>query len=503
MDRSPASLVQRSLIFLVTAALVLLFGVSIAAAQERIPVADQQPSHLTNAQAVRDLRLPNTTIQSVTFDSRDGAFHVVALVTHPPANDRVTVWIALPGSHWNGNFHGTGGGGYASGFERCLPWPLSMGYAVAATDGGNPSGTAEFALNADGTSNWQGIANNGYLATHDMTVVGKAVTTAFYGKPPKYSFFAGGSSGGRQALTEAQRYPEDYDGILALFPAICRDRYVLGQLWAQLVMRERGDYLPKAKLEAVVHAITAACAGSFGTIDDPLACSFDVHALVGQSMGGSTFTSTDADVVAEILHGPHTQDGRFLWYGPTLGSSLTTVAATKGNPLDGDPMGEGLDWVRYYLRKGKSWDWRTMDSQQYAQFFDESIRAFRTYVGGDDPDLAAFRDHGGRLLIVHGLADDIVPPQATIAYVTEATKRLGGARAASDVLRLFLVPGGNHGLGAPVPEPTIFSAYAALERWVENRHAPEALPAQVLDAAGHVEVTRQLAPFLPGSRPAR
>ena len=230
---------------------------------------------------LRTIAIPNTTIESVSVDPSRGSCRVTAVVTHPPATDRITVWVDLPTSGWNGRFHGTGGGGYSSGFLRCLDFPLAQGYAVAATDGGNPSGTAQFALGQDRRNDWQAIQNNAYLATHDMTVVGKAVTEAFYGKAPRYSYFVGYSSGGRQALMEAQRYPEDYDGIVALFPAVYREHYVPAQLWPQIVMRDAGNYLSQEKLAAVTAAVVDACDSADGVIDGVI----DRHARWSREIG--------------------------------------------------------------------------------------------------------------------------------------------------------------------------------------------------------------------------
>jgi len=182
--------------------------------------------------------IESVTIESVTIDERDGAVRVTAIVTHPPAGDRVKVWVALPMKNWNGRFRGNGGGGFLTGNAESLRGAVAQGFAAAATDGGHEGGSGSFALNASGRLNWQEIRDFAYLGIHEMTVVGKALTQAFYGQPPRYSYFVGGSTGGRQGLMEAQRYPADYDGIFSGCPAIHWASMVPSTLWPQVVMHD-------------------------------------------------------------------------------------------------------------------------------------------------------------------------------------------------------------------------------------------------------------------------
>lgn len=477
------------------AALALSAGIGCAYAAPAPLYQDSSP--VLSPEALRAVTIPDTTIESVVVNPSNHSCRVTAVVTHPPAADRVTIWVDLPTSGWNGRFHGTGGGGYASGFLRCLEYPLSQGYAVAATDGGNPSGTALFALGHDGRNDWQAIRDNAYLATHDMTVVGKALTLAFYGKPPRHSYFVGYSSGGRQALMEAQRYPGDYDGIVAMFPALYRERYVPAQLWPQIVMQELGDILSREKLDAATAAAVSACASSEGVIEDPIHHVFDPTVLVGRRLGGSMFTATDAEVVRRIWEGPRGAGGRFLWYGPTPGSDLWPTAASAGSPPRGDPFGEVMDWIRYYLAQGPGWDWRTLGRSGFELLFNQSVEEFGPVIGASDPDLSAFRDRGGRLIIIHGLADQLVPVQGSIRYYDEVARVMGGPGGVRTFARLFLVPGGDHGLANAVPVPDAGAFYGAMTQWVEGGIAPERMVAQLRDLSGAVVRKRTLIPYSP------
>src|SRR5437868_4767048 len=203
--------------------------------------------------------IPNTKIDSAVTDATNGACRVVATVTHPPAQDRVRVFIALPLKGWNGRFRGNGGGGFSGGSPGSLRGPVSMGYAAGATDTGHEGGSGSFALDANGRLNWPAIQDNAYLGIHDMTVVGKGLIRAFYGKSPRFSYFVGGSTGGRQGLMEAQRYPDDYDGIISGCPAINWHRFVSASLWPQVVMLSTTNFVSKAKLDAATAAAVAAC----------------------------------------------------------------------------------------------------------------------------------------------------------------------------------------------------------------------------------------------------
>lgn len=210
-------------------------------------------------ESLTKISLPNTTIDSAAIDPSDGSCRVMATVAHPPAGDRVKVFIGLPMTNWSGRFRGTGGGGFRGGSPDSLREPVELGYAAGATDTGHEGNSPSFALDANGRLNWQAIQDFAYLGIHEMTVVGKALTKAFYGKAPRYSYFAGESTGGRQGLMEAQRYPDDYDGIVSGCPAVNWDKFIPALIWPQVVMLEAKNFLPKSKLDAATTAAVAAC----------------------------------------------------------------------------------------------------------------------------------------------------------------------------------------------------------------------------------------------------
>ena len=327
--------------------LTVLVALPAAVAHAQVGEALPKPAFADNApviphESLTKVSLPNTTIDSVELNAADGSCRVNATVTHPPTGCRVKVFVALPTKGWNGRFQGTGGGGFLGGHPAALNGPVRSGYATGATDTGHEGGSGKFALGADGRLNWHAVQDNAYLGIHEMTVVGKALSKAFYGKAPRYSYFVGGSTGGRQGLMEAQRYPDDYDGIISLCPAINWHRLLPADLWPQVVMVARGNFVPKAKLDAATAAAVASSDAmdgvADGVIDDPSRCTYDPKELVGTKVGDSTFTEADADVVRKIWEGPRGQDGRFLWFGLARGADLSALAGTGGSPLTGKAL---------------------------------------------------------------------------------------------------------------------------------------------------------------------
>lgn len=448
-------------------------------------------------QELRQVKLPNTVIESVALDEAEGSVRITAIVSHPPATDRVKVWVALPLRNWNGRFRGNGGGGFVGGNPASLRGPVLQGFATAATDTGHDGGSGSFALGADGRLNWQEIRNNAYLGIHDMTVVGKALTRAFYGRDPKYAYFVGASTGGRQGLSEAQRFPEDYDGILSGCPATNWHRFVPATLWPQVAMFEAGTLVSKAKLDAVTAAAVQACDGLDGVVDGvidfPERCTWDPAAFVGTKVGDETFTAADARAVRSIWEGPRGEGGRFIWYGFTRGTDLTATAGTAGTPLVAKPFSIALDFYRYFLVQQPAWEGTRLSRAEFELLWNQSVEQFGAVLGTDEPDLTRFRDRGGKVIIYHGTADQLIPHEGSIAYYERVQGRMGGQQRTAEFARLFLVPGVNHGFRGAGPSPV--GQFEALVAWVEEGRAPDRLESELRDAAGKLLRTRPLYPY--------
>ena len=462
--------------------------------------ATQATPPTRTCESLTTVSLPNTTIESATNDPGDErtppSCRVTAVVTHPPAGDRVKVFLALPTKGWNGRFQGTGGGGFSGGSPNSLRQPVVAGYAAGSTDTGHEGGSGSFALDASGRFNWQLIRDNAYLGIHEMTVTGKALTRELYGRAPRFSYFTGCSTGGRQGLMEAQRYPADYDGILSGAPAINWPKLHVEQLWGHLVMLQAKNVMPTCKLEAAVTAAVDACDAldsvKDGVIEDPMRCTYDPKRLVGTTAGScGTITDADAEVIRKIWEGPKRRDGSFLWYGLPRGAPFT-LSATGGTPLTGRPFEITLDWFRYFLTQNPQWDWKTLTPETYETFFDQSVEQFGAVIGTDNPDLAAFRDRGGKAIVWHGWADPLIYAEGTIDYYTRVRERMGGAEKTASFVRLFMAPGVGHCAGGNGPAPT--GMLDALVKWVEEGHAPDTLQA-VRDTGGGVVRSRPLCQY--------
>ncbi|HEY6169415.1 MAG TPA: tannase/feruloyl esterase family alpha/beta hydrolase [Verrucomicrobiae bacterium] len=448
-------------------------------------------------ESLTNVSLPNTTIESAVVDASNRMCRVTAIVTHPPAGDRVKVWIGLPLTNWNGRFQGNGGGGFLGGSEGSLRGPVARGFSTGATDTGHQGGSGRFALDASGRQNWQGIIDNAYLGIHEMTVVGKGLTKAFYGKAPRYSYFVGGSTGGRQGLMEVQRFPEDYDGVISACPAINWHRFVPASLWPEVVMLSMSNFVSKAKLDAATAAAVAACDADDGVkdgvIDDPLHCTYDPRALVGTKVGDETFTEADAEVIRKTWQGPRRLDGTFIWHGLERGADMFPYAGTSGSPLNGKPFSIALEYWAYYLAQDAKWNWNTLTYAAFEQLWTKSVEQYGAVIGTDDPNLTRFRDHGGKVIIYHGLADQLIPAAGSIDYYKRVQQHMGGPKKTAQFARLFLVPGVDHGFRGAGAAPTGLNE--AIVRWVEEGKAPDKLMAEKRDSTGKLIRTRPLFPF--------
>jgi len=456
-------------------------------------------SPVRSRESLAEVALPNTTIESAAVDpDNPGICRVTAITTHPPAGDQVRIWIGIPTSDWNGRFLGTGGGGFSGGSANGVNQPVAAGYASGATDTGHAGGSGSFALDADGTLNWQLIRDNAHVGIHEMTVTGKALTEAMYGTAPRYSYFNGCSTGGRQGLMEAQRYPADYDGILSASPAINWNRFHVQHLWGPVVMNATNNPVAPCKLAAATSAAIVACdtidGVEDGVIEDPNRCSYDPKALVGTAAAEcGTFTDADANAILRLWEGPRRQDGSFLWYGLPRGANLSALWTSRGTPLTPQPFGISMDWFRYFVTQNPDFDGNQVTPDLYERLWDQSVEQYGTVIGTDDPDLTAFRDSGGKAIVWHGWADQLISAHGTVDYYTRVGQEMGGADAASEFIRLFMAPGVTHCAGGPGPQPS--GQLEALLEWVEDDVRPDTLTAIRRDQTGSIVRSRPLCPY--------
>jgi feruloyl esterase len=414
-------------------------------------------------------------------------------INNPSSDDQVNVVVCLPVAGWNGRFQGTGGGGYSGG-GTCQNGAISAGYATASTDTGHVGNDGTFALNPDGSLNWQLIKDFAYLGIHEMTVSAKAVVAAYYGRPARYSYWNGCSTGGRQGLAEAQRYPRDYDGILAGAPAINWDDFIPSMMWAQVVMNNEQNFVPRCKFRAFTDAAIHACdkrdGVTDGVIDDPRSCDFDPRTLIGNVTECGVITAADADVVRKVWDGPRDRRGRFLWYGLAMGTPLAEPNGMAEVNLNPDGTVQTASAIRYaiwhigwWVLQDPAFNWQTVTYDLFRDYLRRSIRQYGDVMGTDNPDLGGFRHAGGKVLMWHGFADPRIFPEGTIDYYERVIDAMGGgrkgARKTNDFARLFMAPGVGHCGGGVGPQVSNADLFQAVVDWVENDKAPERLIASI------------------------
>ena len=460
-------------------------------------VANAKP--VRSCESLATVALPNTTIESAAVDpANPGICRVTAITTHPPAGDKVKIWIGIPTANWNGRFLGVGGGGFSGGNPGGVNGPVSLGYAAGSTDAGHEGGSGSFGLDSNGRLNWQAIRDFGHVGMHEMTVTGKALTQAMYGTAPRYSYFNGCSTGGRQALMEAQRYPQDYNGMVAGAPAINWTKLLMQSMWGTVQMNAAGNPVAACKLAAATAAAIAACDAQDGVkdgvIDNPTACKFDPMTLIGTSAPNcGDFTEADANLIRKLWEGPRRQDGSFLWYGQSRGADLRAVSGTRGTPLQTVPFGFSVDWLRYFLAQNPQFDANTVTPDAYERLWDQSQEEYGIVIGTDNPDLSAFRDRGGKAIVWHGWSDQLISAEATIDYYQRVLRQMGGAEKTSQFVRLFLAPGVAHCGGGEGPAP--YGQLDMLLSWVEDGKPPVTLTAARRDQTGAITRSRPLCQY--------
>ncbi|HUQ58495.1 tannase/feruloyl esterase family alpha/beta hydrolase, partial [Lentzea sp.] len=302
--------------------------------------------------------------------------------------------------------------------------------------------------------------------------------------------------GGRQGYSEAQNFPDDFDGVLANAPAVNRTRFAVATLWPQTVQYQDGHVVGNCVLDAFRKAAIEACDANDGVtdgiVDRPDRCGYDPRRLVGTKIlcEGTevTVSREDADVMRKIWDGPTDDRGRQLWPGLPKGADPVWLAGTlPGATGPGFPV--AALWVRSFLLKQPDFDTSKLTYRQFRDLFRQSVREFDDVIGTSDPDLSRFRESGGKLITFVGTSDQLIPPGGTLAYRDRVEKKMGHV---DGFYRLFTAPGVDHCSGGNGPQPT--NALGQLVDWVERGKAPATLTAATADA------TRDLCPYPQVSR---
>ena len=414
------------------------------------------------------------------------AFCRVAATIKPAKDSEIKMEVWLPLARWNGRYRGQGNGGFAGSiFYPGLATAVSAGYASASTDTGH-SGSPVDASWALGHPDK--IVDFGWRAIHEMTLKAKSIIQAFYGDAPKKSYFAGCSNGGRQGLMEAQRFPEDYDGIIAGAPANYWTKVFATFIWnIQAMQTDPGGYIGANKIPAIARAVTAACDASDGVKDgvlnDPRACHFHQVLLCLQGEADSCLTAPQQAALKKIYDGPVDAKGQQIFPGFLPGGEEGEGGWTTW--IDRGP-GKDLQSIfahGFYtnmISSKEPIDLKRINVETAVKLADDQQGATFNAV---DPDLKPFAARGGKLIMYHGWSDAALPPQGSINYYNSVEEAMGPGKPAL-FIRLFMAPGMQHCGGGPGANS--FGQFApagdadhdlnhALERWVEKGIAPDRL----------------------------
>lgn len=417
--------------------------------------------------------------------------------------------VELP-ANWNGRFYMIGNGGHA-GDRLDTPFQvagrgqaLQLGFAAGATNTGHYADEepgASFVM-----SNPQKAIDYAYRAVHLTAVTSKAIASLYYGQPVNYSYWNSCSNGGRQGMLEAQRYPDDFDGIVANAPWVDQTGFTIGALWNQQALTEAP--VTAAKMLMVANRVMAKCDAidglADGLIDDPRNCPIQVAEdipLCGVgSDSDSCLTPAQADAIQRVYDGPHTSDGRQIFPGFEPGSEMVTqgfngeASIWMGTIVPTEPGGGAADFglanntMRYLVfdPPRPDWDFQEFDFNTDVELLDRWSRL----ADAKDINLRAFRENGGKIIMTYGWGDQILQPRMGVNYYEKAVTANGPD--GEDFMRLFMVPGMSHCAGGIGPDQN--DAISAVIDWVETGTAPDQLIANKIEN-GEITRSRPLCPY--------
>ncbi len=450
-----------------------------------------------NCEGLAALSLPNTTLTakpvaagSFTLPNGRGisglpAFCQVHGVSKPTDSSVIHFEVWLPASNWNGKLQGIGNGGLAGTISFApMANALRNGYAAASTDTGHTSQEPKTWL-----ENRDRLIDYSYRGLHLTTEYAKKIIDAYYSQGPKESYYLGCSKGGQQGLMEAQRYPADYDGIVAGDAANFWTRQMASEVWNGVATSSPETNLPQEKLQLLQNATLAACDALDGVADgivsDPTHCHFDPKKLLCKGADGPTcLTAAQVGAVEKIYSGPvnpRTKQklyaglypGGELGWGKAGGQMVINRGSTSGV--------SSYDFWSFAVFHKPGWEFRSFDFDRDLSAAEQKLASI---TNATDPNLEQFRKLGHKLLYYHGAADPLIPAQNGIDYFESVVKAQKGMEKTQQFFRAFLVPGLYHCAGGPgatafggsVASPVVDADHdvtSAVARWVEQGIGPD------------------------------
>lgn len=424
------------------------------------------------------------------------------------------VWVPR---EWNGKIVATGNGGYSNTpAYRDMAQALAQGYAAVGGDTGHQTPTPDDLL--WGVGHLDRIIDWGSRSIHATSVSAKSIASVLGGEPPRRAYFYGCSTGGHQGYAEIQRYPQDFDGVIAGAPGNNRVRLTAGFLWQFLANHRPGDdanpVVPASKLPAITRAVVASCDANDGVkdgvVDDPRSCAFDLTTLeCRRDDGPDCLTPAQIAVLNKMYAGAkNSATGEQVYPGWPKSSEALTVTA-NGMPASGWQQYWGTteparaNFWRYWVFDDPKWDWWSFDFDRHIAQADEKIG---TLVDQVNADIGPFKSRGGKAIVYQGWQDPVANAIDTIAYYERVRSRQGSQQETDRFFRLFLVPGMGHcsggtgtaNFGNPNgPAPIVDAEHdllSALDAWVERGTPPDRIVASRV-VGGATTRTRPLCPY--------
>jgi len=410
---------------------------------------------------------------------------VTTLAPSDDSNIEVEVW--LPSSDWNGKYQAVGNGAFTGSIRHgSMAAALAQGYVTSSTDTGHAGNTASFGLGHP-----EKVIDFGWRSIHEMAVTTKAIVTAHYEDELRYSYWNGCSAGGRQAMKLAQRFPEDFDGIVAGAPGQDWIGRAAGALRVATALEANEGARLSAEDRLLIHAAALDTCDKTdgiadGIIDNPEACDFDPEVLLcSGAKEPSCLTATQVDTVRMLYSSPA---------NPKTGRAITGLV--PGSELNWTDMGwtqsardTGLEQYRYLVYADPEW---TIDQFDFDTDIVKAEEMDGDTLNALDPNLKPFFDRGGKLMAYHGWSDAQISPLNATQYYQRVVESVGSVDTVHESYRLFMAPGMGHCRGGE--GPSIFDKMTPLEAWVERGEAPDRIIA-ARQSDGVVDRTRPLCPY--------
>jgi feruloyl esterase len=439
-------------------------------------------------ESLLSLKLPSTTITQARVDPGAPASCRVAATLRPSSDSEIKMELWMPTTNWNGKYQAVGNGAFNGTINHgAMTTGLARGYATSSTDTGHTGGSASFGLGHP-----EKVVDFGWRAMHETAVASKKIIASYYGNDAKFSYFNGCSAGGRQGMQAAQRFPADFDGIIAGAPGLdWTGRAAQAVRIAKHLEQNEAARLGQAQRQLLHAAVIASCdvndGVKDGVLENPRRCKFDPGVLACKgSEEGACLTVPQVETARLIYSAAVNPKTKRAINGLEPGSELgwTDLGWTAS------ARATGLEQFRFLVFGDPAW---TVQKFNFDSDIVQAEDADNNTINALDPNLRPFFRDGGKLISYHGWSDPQIAPAGTTQYYERVVQVLGGRDKVHDAYRLFMAPGMGHCSGGN--GPNTFDMLTALERWVEAGLAPDHIPASITRPSAMLDRSRPLCPY--------